>query len=63
ERKRYMKPYASMVSDLLGKDMKGGYGEGIVQNITINSPEPLSPSDIARKNLQVSRRLAREWGL
>lgn len=63
ERKRYMKPYASMVSDLLGKDMKDGYGEGIVQNITINSPEPLSPSDIARKNLQVSRRLAREWGL
>lgn len=38
-------------------------GRQIVQNITINSPTPLSPSEIARKNLQVSRQLAMEWGL
>ncbi len=36
---------------------------GVTQNVTINSPAPLSPSDIARKNLQVSRQLAMEWGL
>ena len=33
----------------------------INQYITINSPEPLSPSETARKNLQVSRQLAMEW--
>jgi len=34
----------------------------IHQHITINSPTPLTPSEIARKNLQVSRQLAMEWG-
>lgn len=38
-------------------------GNMITQNITINSPKALSPSEIARKNLQISRRLAMEWGL
>lgn len=38
-------------------------GGSINQYITINSPEPLSPSEIARRNLQVSRQLAMEWGL
>lgn len=38
-------------------------GSKIVQNIHIHSPEPLSASEIARKNLQVSRQLAMEWGL
>ncbi len=35
----------------------------IHQHITINSPAPLSASEIARKNLQISRQLAMEWGL
>lgn len=38
-------------------------GGDIHQHITINSPTPLTPSEIARKNLQVSRQLAMEWGL
>lgn len=37
-------------------------GGDIHQHITINSPSPLTPSEIARKNLQVSRQLAMEWG-
>lgn len=43
--------------------LKGNRGTSIIQNIHIHSPEPLSPSEIARKNLQVSRQLAMEWGL
>lgn len=39
----------------------GGSGEGITQNITINSPEPTSPSETARKMKQASRALAMEW--
>ncbi|MBH9965579.1 tape measure protein [[Bacillus] enclensis] len=35
---------------------------GITQNITINSSTPLSPSEIARKQREASRRLAMEWG-
>jgi TP901 family phage tail tape measure protein len=35
----------------------------INQYLTINSHKELSPSEIARKNLQVSRQLAMEWGL
>lgn len=38
-------------------------GQQIVQNVNIYSPTPLSPSEIARKNLQASRQLAMEWGL
>lgn len=44
------------------KSMEIAKSGGITQNITINSPTPLTPSEIARKNLQVSRRLAMEWG-
>ncbi|MGF7056458.1 phage tail protein [Brassicibacter mesophilus] len=36
---------------------------GITQNITINSPTPLSPSIIKRKTLEASRLLALEWGV
>lgn len=36
---------------------------GINQNITINSPIPLSPSLIKRKTLEASRQLAMEWGV
>ena len=43
--------------------MVNSQGKGITQNIIINSPTPLSPSEIARKNLQVSRQLAMEWGV
>jgi TP901 family phage tail tape measure protein len=42
--------------------VKGSDG-GITQNIHIHSLTPLSPSEIARKNLQVSRQLAMEWGV
>ncbi|MBS4536804.1 phage tail tape measure protein [Clostridium sp. D2Q-14] len=38
-------------------------GSNITQNINIYSPEPLNPSEISRKNLQVLRQLALEWGL
>ncbi|WP_284037464.1 phage tail tape measure protein [Neobacillus sp. 114] len=41
---------------------QGGFG-GITQNITINSPSLLSASETARKNLQVARQLAMEWGI
>ncbi len=44
-------------------DMVKGSSGGITQNLTIISPEPLSPSEVARKNLQVSRQLAMEWGV
>lgn len=39
----------------------GGTGGQIIQNITINSPQPLSPSENARKIRQASRQLAMEW--
>lgn len=42
-------------------DIASNRGGGIVQNIEIHSPKALSPSEIARKNLQVSRQLAMEW--
>jgi len=35
----------------------------ITQNLTINSPKALSPSELSRKNLQSLRRMAMEWGL
>ncbi len=38
-------------------------GGDIHQQIIINSPTPLTPSEVARKNLQVSRQLAMEWGI
>ena len=44
----------------------GGQSSGqtsYTQHITINSPQPLSPSDIARKSKQASRQLALEWGM
>lgn len=38
-------------------------GKSFTQHITINSPQALSPSDIARKSKQASRQLALEWGM
>ncbi len=35
----------------------------INQTNTFNSPTPLTPAETARKNLQVSRQLALEWGM
>jgi len=35
----------------------------ITQHITIQSPTPLSPAEIARKNRQQLRNLALEWGM
>lgn len=55
---RGSKVYSNQKSEEMVKSSKG-----IIQNIVINSPTPLTPSDIARKNLQVSRQLAMEWGL
>ncbi|MDX8367861.1 hypothetical protein [Cytobacillus sp. IB215665] len=37
-----------------------GRGGGVTQNITINSPEPLTPNNIKRQTLQASRLLALE---
>lgn len=36
-------------------------GQSIHQSITINSPEPLSAAEVARKYKQASRELAMEW--
>ncbi len=38
-------------------------GRKIIQNVHVHSPKPLNPSEVARKNLQVSRQLAMEWGV
>lgn len=35
----------------------------ITQNVTIQSPTPLTPSEVARKNKQQLRNLALEWGM
>lgn len=40
-----------------------GINRSINQSITINSPTPLSPSEIKKKTLEVSRQLAMEWGV
>lgn len=40
-----------------------GVNKTINQSITINSPTPLSPSEIKKKTLEVSRQLAMEWGV
>lgn len=48
---------------ILAKEMAAHMNKGVTQNITINSPTPLSPSETARKYLQASRQLAMEWGM
>jgi TP901 family phage tail tape measure protein len=40
-----------------------GSAGGFSQTLVINSPKALSPAEIARKNLQASRRMAQQWGL
>ncbi|MFA1819001.1 phage tail tape measure protein [Virgibacillus oceani] len=48
--------------ELLAKErMEKNSSSGVTQNITINSPEPTSPSENARKLKQASRHLALEW--
>lgn len=54
---------SKVYSNQKSEEMVNSQGKGITQNIIINSPEPLNPSEIARKNLQVSRQLAMEWGV
>lgn len=54
---------SKVYSNQKSMEMVGKFGGDIYQEIHIHSPEPLSPSEIARKNLQVSRQLAMEWGL
>ncbi|MGG1660567.1 phage tail tape measure protein [Brevibacillus sp. NRS-1366] len=49
--------------DALAKAMAAHLKPSITQNNTFQSLQPLSPSETARKNLQVSRQLALEWGL
>lgn len=51
------------MSGISANSQSGGARGGITQQITIHSPTPLTPSEIARKNLQVSRQLAMEWGV
>src|SRR5699024_12788342 len=48
--------------DLLKSDYASGTRAEITQNITINSPDPTSPSENARKIKQASRQLAMEAG-
>lgn len=38
-----------------------GASSGITQNITVISPSPLSPSEVARQTKNASRQLAMEW--
>ncbi|GED71361.1 hypothetical protein BRE01_50630 [Brevibacillus reuszeri] len=49
--------------DALAKAMAAHLKPSITQNNTFQSLQPLTPSETARKNLQVSRQLALEWGL
>ncbi|QRG66930.1 phage tail tape measure protein [Brevibacillus choshinensis] len=49
--------------DALAKAIAANTKPNVTMNNTFNSPTPLSPAETARKNLQVSRRLALEWGL
>lgn len=49
--------------DALARAMARYMKPSITQHNTFNSPQPLSPSETARKNQQVSRQLALEWGL
>lgn len=44
------------------KDIVGKTKGDIIQNITINSPTPLTPSESARRYKQASQQLAMEWG-
>lgn len=54
--------YSSSLSSTGGRQSGGvEYGGGITQNITIQSPEPMSASDNARRIKQASRELALEW--
>ncbi|HZK23964.1 MAG TPA: hypothetical protein VFC74_01080, partial [Oscillospiraceae bacterium] len=53
---------SSSLSSIGGRQSGGvEYGGGITQNITIQSPEPMSASDNARRIKQASRELALEW--
>lgn len=54
---------SKVYSNQKSMEMVKGASEGITQHIHIHSPTPLSPSEIARKNLQASRQLAMEWGV
>ncbi|WP_431602540.1 phage tail protein [Ruminiclostridium papyrosolvens] len=45
----------------VGSNNMSSYGNEIIQNITINSPTPLTPSEIARQIKNTSRQMALEW--
>jgi tape measure domain-containing protein len=49
--------------DVIREEKGNGGPSNINQNINIYSPSPLSPSEIARKNLHAARQLAMEWGV
>lgn len=55
---RNMLPFAEAIA----KMMPGGGGGGVTQNVTINSPTPLTPSEIARQNKLQLQRLGKEMG-
>ena len=56
-------PAAKIHSNRESKDIVSRQREGIKQTVNIYSPTPLSPSEMARKQLQASRQLAMEWGV
>jgi phage-related protein len=56
----------SNLSDNISSDrgqFENSKSKGIIQNITINSNTPLSPNEIKKKQLELSRQLAMEWGI
>jgi hypothetical protein len=59
-------PLNNSVLGMIGQkiaDTMTGQPPQITQNITINSPEPLSPSGVKQKMNEVNRKLALEWGM
>lgn len=60
--KKMVDNYEKSASATSASQIDAGRGGDIHQHIIINSPEPLTPSEIARRTLQSSRQLAMEWG-
>ena len=56
-------PKGTEIKSNTSSERLAGKDRSIVQNITIQSPEALNPSEIKRKQLQASRELAMEWGV
>lgn len=59
---RYAREAAQVSNEMLSVNEREGKTREINQYITINSPEPTSPSENARRMKQAARQLAMEWG-